>query len=220
MIDRAAAEQAIIALFTQYKTQVSATDHKVMQALSDGKLYELFVLAEVVSVLTERGCHITFHGTTLKFKAGPGKLKAHDPHFLVRTPSGRMLWLFVDIEFDTLGHHLNSATDLSRRHEVDIVLVDQNAGYPRYDNIWLAVECKAVANFGKDLTKEVLGVRRELSMLTASQPSMLTQSGTYPTVDLPANPPSEFWLVHIDPKGLNYTQSPAAFGIELRHIEP
>ncbi|WP_029349582.1 hypothetical protein [Bosea sp. 117] len=51
MIDRIAAEQAITALFTQYETQVSVSDHKVMQALSDGKLYELFVLAEVVSVL-------------------------------------------------------------------------------------------------------------------------------------------------------------------------
>ena len=220
MIDRTAAEQAIGALFAQYKSQVTAADQAVMQALSDGKLYELFVLAEVVRELDARGCRLTFQGATLKFKAGPDMLKTSDPHFLVQIPSGHTLWLFVDIEFNTLGHQLTAATDLSRRHEVDIMLVQKNAGYPNHDDIWLAVECKAVANFGKDLAKEVLGVRRELSMLTGSQPSKLTQYGGHPPIDVPANPPSEFWLAHIDPKGSNYAQSPAAFGIDLRHLDP
>ena len=60
MIDRTAAEQAIGALFAQYKSQVTAADQAVMQALSDGKLYELFVLAEVVRELDARGVFDAF----------------------------------------------------------------------------------------------------------------------------------------------------------------
>ena len=219
-MDRDEAEKAIKALFAQYKTQITATDDHVLKALADGKLYELFVLAEVVERLTARGCRLTFQGTTLKFKGGPGMLKTSDPHFTVHAPNGVLLWLFVDIEFDTFGQQKMSATDHSRRHEIDIVLVDQHAGFPTFQNIWLGVECKAVANFGKDIVKEALGVRRELSLLIHDHPSRLSQAGGTPSVDVPAAPASEFWLAFIDPKGLNYTESPAAFGISFHHLDP
>lgn len=219
-MDRDDAEKAIKALFQGYKGSINTQDEQDIQNLGDGKLYELYVLSEVVTMLAGRGCSLTFHGSSLKFKASPGKLKTRDPHFTVRTPNGDDLWLFVDIEFDTLGHGKTGASDNSRRHELDIILVAKNSGFPAFGDIWFAVECKAVANFEKSLIKEVLGVRRELSYVTDDQPSFLSHSGALPVVDVPANPPSEFWLAHIDPKGLRYRQSPAAFGVDLRHIEP
>ncbi|MDR3525573.1 MAG: hypothetical protein P4L66_15895 [Acetobacteraceae bacterium] len=219
-MDRNEAEKAIKALFSQYKTRITMTDDKVLKGLTDGKLYELFVVSEVVQELSARGCRLVFQGSKLKFKGGPGMLKTSDPHFTVRASDGTSLWLFVDIEFDTLGQQTMSATDYSRRHEIDIVLVDTDAGFPTFENIWLGVECKAVANFGKDLVKEALGVRRELSLLAAVQPSRLSLTEATPSVDVTANPASEFWLAFIDPKGNYYSQSPAAFGIGFRYLNP
>jgi len=218
-MDRDEAESQIIALFEQY-TKVTPADEALLTALSDGKLYEMYVLSELVTNLTRRGCRLTFHGSSLKFKAGPGKIKISDPHFTVQTPAGLHLWLYVDIEFETLGQVKIGSTDLSSRHELDIVIVSPCGDYPSYTDIWLGVECKSTANFGKHLIKEVLGVRREMTLLDQSQPSLLSQAGLSPIVGIPSNPPSEFWLAFIDPAGQNYTRSPAAFGIELRLVEP
>jgi hypothetical protein len=219
-MDRAAAETEIKALFAHYGHAASMADEATLKAASDGKLYEMFVLSEVVTNLAARGCSLVFQGTTLKFKASPGMIKTSDPHFTVRTPDGPDLWLFCDIEFDTLGQQKTAATDNSRRHELDIVLVTKDHGYPAHGEVWLGVECKAVANFGKDLVKAVLGVRRELSLMIDAQASLLSNAGLSPQVDVAAEPASEFWLAFIDAKGLNYQQSPAAFGVEFRHLEP
>jgi hypothetical protein len=131
-----------------------------------------------------------------------------------------MLWIFVNIEFETLGCKGAATFDNSFHHELDIVVVDVNDGYPTFEQIWLAVECKAVANFQKGLLKEVLGVRRELSYIWQQQLSRLSAAGALPTFALRAFPASEFWFAFIDPKGLNYKESPKAFEIEFRHIEP
>jgi hypothetical protein len=220
MINRAAAETAIKNIFAQYKSQITTASAGVMQALNDGKLYELFVLSEVVDDLSKRGCIVSFVGSSLKFKAGPGKIKNGDPHFEVYTPDRNKLWLFVDIEFETLGNSLIRVTDRSQRHEMDIVLVDDLADYPKFHQIWLAVECKAFKSFSKPLIRQALGARRELSYFRHAQKSKLTKSGARPPVLVSADPASEFWLAYIDPKGSYYAQSPAAFGIELRCLCP
>lgn len=220
-MDRVAAIAAIQALFASYRT-AQPGDTALLQALTDGKLYELYVLSDLVDVLAARGFSLAFPFTSLNFKASPGMIKATDPHFEVTAPYTTAVgWrIYVDIEFDTLGHHAIGASDNSRRHEIDIVVTSATAGFPAHHEIALGVECKAVANFGKGLIKEVLGVRRELSFYHAApQPSFLSQPGVS-TVNVRADPPSEYWLSFIDGKGGNYEDSPAAFGIELRHLEP
>lgn len=220
MIDRAAAEIAIKSLFAQYKHQLSTTDEETLKKVSDGKLYELYVLSVLTKELKKRGATLKFHGGNIKFKGAPGKIKASDPHFTVKLPNGKNLWLFVDIEFRTLGSAFTGATDNSNMHELDIVLVEVDDGYPTHEEIWLAVECKAVANFEKWILKEALGVRRELSLKQEVQKSRLSECGLSPEVEFTANPASEFWLAFIDPNGLSYSESPKAFGIEFRHIQP
>ena len=110
-----------------------------------------------------------------------------------------------------------SAVDLSGRHELDIVAVEPGVtGYPRFDEIALGVECKSHANFKKSIVKEVLGIRRELCLLSQPQQSILTQlSPKNPTRIVPADPASEYWLAFCDPQGLQYSSSPAAFGINF-----
>lgn len=224
-MNRAQAEQRIQQIFGNY-TNLQPADNALLQQLNDGKLYELFVLSHVVENLVQRGYQLNFrpnaqHPSVLQFKAAPGALKSSDSHFEVISPGGELYWLFVDIEFDTLGHAENSANDRSRRHEIDIMVCSVNVGHPRHDQIALGVECKAWANFTKGLVKEALGVRRELCFLQSERDSMLSADpGVLQKVTVPAEPPSEFWLAFIDQGGTNYSQSPAVYGIELKHLQP
>jgi hypothetical protein len=220
-MNRAAAIAEIRRIFSQYKA-LTAIDKRLLRALKNGKLYELFVLSKLVQDLRKRGFTLKFQGTTLKFKASPGRIKKGDPHFEVMAPGSQDpdFWIFVDIEFETLGHQLVGATDSSRRHELDIVVVTTDTGYPDHSKIALAVECKAVANFQKSIVKEALGVRREMCLLADQEDSILTDAGGSPPIVVRATPASEFWLAFIHVKGKNYEQSPGLFGISFRHLQP
>jgi hypothetical protein len=217
MMDRTQAIADIGAVFGAYKS-LMPSDTQLLQALKGGKLYELYVLSEVIDELAGRGFRISFIGSTLQFKAGPGQIKLSDPHYHVRTPQGRDLWAFVDIEFRTLGSSRVPVSDNSGLHELNIVVVRATPPYPDHTDILFAVECKS-GKFGKKIIKESLGVRRELSYFDLPQPSMLTHFGGSAT-EVRANPASEFWLAHLDPVGSHYDESPLAFGIELKHFEP
>lgn len=210
-------------LFANYRA-AQPQDTALLESLSEGKLYELFVVCHVVEELTNRGFTLRFSGKSLKFKGSPGMIKASDPHFEIDAPGlpgNPALWLFVDIEFDTYGYHLGHVADNSRRHEIDIVVVSSLPSYPGFNDIALGVECKAVANFGKGLLKEALGIRRELGVLSGHPAaSILSVFGGMPIEVVPMHPPSEYWLAFTDPKGSNYGQSPAHYGVVLKHLDP
>lgn len=219
-MDRNSAIADIQALFASYRAALP-TDLALLQALSNGKLYELFVLADLVEDLTKRWFTLSFVGSSIKFKGGPGMIKLSDPHFEVRDVSNILRCrIFVDIEFDTLGTNLTGATDDSKRHEIDILVTTAKSGYPSHHEIALGIECKCFANFTKGLVKEALGVRREMCLRNGVHKSMLTTFGGRPVKRVPALPPSEFILAYIDGVGSNYTGSPGAFGIEFKHLEP
>ena len=201
----------------------TSQDKTHLVSLSQGKLYELYVLADLVCDLRNRGFQLRHSGCNIHFKQAPGKLYTNDPHFVVQAPRGLQLLLFVDIEFQTLGH-IAAATpsDLSTLHEIDIVLVQDptDRSNPTYNQILLAVECKSNAVMKKSFVREALGLRRELSYLWHHASSDLSRLACTKPVRVPAFPASEFWLAFTDPQGARYRQSPAAFGIELRHIQP
>ena len=193
-----------------------------LQGLDKGKLYELYVLSELVCDLKKRGCRMVFQGSSIVFKASPGKIKTSDPHFVVTAPDRSTSRIFVDIEFETMGtrHPLFQGTvnlDLSSRHELDLVVVDTRSPYPSFEEVLLGVECKSQASFDKDVVKEVLGIRRELSLFVSPRPSRLSEAGAS-IITVPADPASELWLAYDDPKGDDYRLSPGAFGIAFRHI--
>jgi hypothetical protein len=221
-MDKQSAQNAIISIIGAYKA-VRSTDRRLIKALTDGKLYELYVLSRVVQELRRRGFQIRFVGKDLKFKASPGLIRSNDPHFDLYVPGpGTLAFkIYTDIEFETLGSTRQPTGDESCFHEIDIIVVDEAAtGRPSHQEVALGVECKATANFDKSIVREALGVRRELSYLQDPRPSRLSQSAIATVVMVPAEPASEYWVVFIDPKGLDYAASPAAFGIDFRHWEP
>ena len=209
-----------MAVVSKYK-QLRSSDTSYLEALDKGKLYEIYVLSQLVMDLSRRGFRLAFSHSSLIFKGAPGKINANDPHFLVRPPQGPTCRLFVDIEFETLGVQLpNQAhtSDLSSHHELDLAVVDTSQSYPVPAEVLLAVECKAVAILKKSLIREALGLRRELSLLRPPTSSSLTRRGGSPPIKVPADPPSEMWFAFADPAGNNYQCSPSQFGIEFRHL--
>lgn len=208
-----AAISHINSIFNQYQ----APGH----ASTPGKVYELYCLARTIEELRLRGFRFRFVGTSLGFKAGGGPVNQSFPYFELwlnnHSPKFR---LWTDIQFWSLGSKINNLTDKkSGLHELDLVVVpEQTNGYPIVDDIALGVECKSNANFGKWILKQVLGVRREMSLLNGPFEAVLSTPNNY--VEVRALPPSEFWLSFVDYEGLNYRHSAEQFGIEFKHWEP
>jgi len=220
MIDKLAAQTAISNIFGQYRA-LSSVDQNEIQSLKAGKLYELFVLSKLIEDLSQRGYHITFVGSKIKFKAGPGMVKQSDSHFDVHYQGQVHFQIFVNIEVKTIGSQNCKSQDLSCYHELDLaVLSAGTSGRPSHDLVALGVECKDVATMTKSIVREVLGLRRELSLLTEHQTSTLSSFMNTHQITVPADPPSEIWLVFSDHHGLNYQNSPEFFGIKLECWTP
>ena len=189
---------------------------------NQGKLYELYCLSETIDLLKRTySPSVKFVGKTIDFKASPGKIDRSKSYFVL-SKNGNDLELHTDIEFQTLGTTLRGCPiDSSAYHEIDLLLVKANAtDRPSPDEVVLGVECKSNTNFNKRILKEVLGVRRELSLYQRGQTTTLSRvfGGVAQTIS--ADPPSEYWLAFVDPKGLKYKWSPAVFGIRFHHWCP
>jgi hypothetical protein len=204
--------------------KVQPVERSWLRTLQSGKLYELYCLSQVVQALTrDYGYSLRLIGTMIKFKRSPGLINIGDAHFEIADQRGRVLFcLYTDVEFTTLGAGISSANDNSAYHELDLAVVNVHvAGRPSYNEIALGVECKSSPVFAKNFVREALGLRRELGLLRPPVQSTLSQaapSGHH--VDVPASPPSEYWLAFVAPKGLEYQASPRAFGIQFNHWQP
>lgn len=219
MIDKTKAEKEIRGVFAQYK-KLTVKDRADVRALVGGKLYEIYVLSRVLKEVRMRGFSIKFVGANLKFKAGPGKIKQTDPHFDIFDNTALAFQLFVNIETKTMGSLQSSSQDLSCYHELDLAILKPNlTGKPQHDDIALAVECKDVAVLSKDIVRGILGLRRELSLLTGPTPKLLNLA-SWSKKFVPSNTGSEVWLVFSNAKGRKYSASPELFGIELFEWHP
>ncbi len=198
------------------------TDVQAIDASTTGKVYELVCLAHVVSALRQRGFQIQFKSgqSKIKFKASPGPVNHSYPRFDVMPPGGGTpVEIWTDVEFLTLSVGISQTSDLSKCYELDIALVEpiNDGERPRHDQIVLGVECKARASGLKETIKQALGIRRELSFYGSGFYSTLSVLASNPET-VPANPPSEYWLLHTDRRILNYKDGPAHFGVKIEHL--
>lgn len=226
-MNRANAEAAIKSIFGTYGV-ASSTIPAGASSHARGKVYELYVLTQVIRHLRSLGYRIRFSRPrgAVQFKSSPGLLKASDPHFSVSLPGNNPIFdIYVDIEFQTLGSSLQARAvnpDLSEHHEIDIGVFRHglNNVRPAHTDVALAVECKAVVSLSKAVIRGMLGLRRELSLLSPPRTSVLAAIAGHSVPDVPAEPPSEVWLVTTDPNVSRYSNSPATFGIYCIHDDP
>ena len=215
----AEAKKQITHLFRQYNGRVGGS----INSMTRGRIYELYCLSKVVEELHRRNYKIHLVGSTVDFKASPGNIDRSRSYFIIHGSRGGFE-LHVDIEVTTLGSSLSRGenSDRSAYHEIDIVVVDKDSnGRPSHKQLALGVECKAHAIFRKSTLKEILGLRRELSLLTRNlQPSKLAVANGRTSPLVRADPTSEYWLAHIDPASKKYRLSPSVFDIAFHHWCP
>jgi len=187
--------------------------------ITGGKLYEAYVLSKIVAKLVddEGFSLVLVGGPKLKLKSAPGPINRSYPHIELRRYGDCVAELWTDVEFLTLSYSrlANSSLTKGSYHELDIVVVDAGStGRPPHSAVWLGVECKNTT-YQKGLLKEILGVRRELSLVTSDP--MKTRFSSWPRPYAPANPPSCLVVFATDAAVLEYSNPGEVFGIDFFH---
>lgn len=191
----------------------------VPSSLTSGKLYEAHVLSVVLEHLhmDEKFRIVLVNTNFIPLKSSPGPINSRYPHFDLFHGHYKVAELWTDVEFLTLSYAQRSSSSTptaGEYHELDIVIVDPEiSGRPQHDNVWLGVECKNTG-YNKGLLKEILGIRRELSLL---QDPRNTKFSKWPRSSVPANPPSCLLVYSTDPSVSAYSSPGAAFGIDFYH---
>ena len=217
-------EEANLRLSTILKQYVDAADPVAFDllpaSLTSGKLYEAYALGLIARELsTKEGLQlILVNGNYLPLKSSPGPINRLYPHIELVRGADVVAEVWTDIEFLAMSHSMRPylPPQKGEYHELDIAIVDPHVtGRPRHDSIWLGAECKNTG-YHKGLLKEVLGVRRELSLLADLIP---TRFSIWPRSEVPCNPPSCLLVYSTDEKVSEYSRPGEVFGIDFRHEE-
>lgn len=183
-----------------------------------GKLYEAHVLSRVVEHLAiDEGYSMTLvGGIKVQLKRAAGPINRSYPRIELHRSELFIAELWTDIEFLSMSYCEGASTVLTKGdyHELDIVIVPVGvSGRPTFVQVLLGIERKNTG-FEKGLLKEILGVRRELSLLASPQPTMFH---TWPRTTVPASPPSCLLVYSTDAKVTEYAAPGIFFGIDFVH---
>jgi hypothetical protein len=212
-------QQELRSIFGVYLgASATVTQGLVPESVSQGKLYEAYVLAQVVQHLAmDEGFSLTLvGGTKIKLKSSPGPINRNYPRIELRRSGLLVAELWTDVEFLTLSYALRGSGPVTKGdyHESDILIVEAGvSGRPAHDRIWLGVECKNTG-YEKGLLKEILGIRRELSLL---QPGQTTKFVNWPRSTVPAMPPVCLVVYSTDINVGEYGAPGGVYGIDFIH---
>ena len=218
-------EEARNRIDAAFRTFASASDASqysplLPPAAAAGKLYEAFVLTKVAELLvTREGMNLTLmNSNNIALKSAPGPINRRYPRIDVTKPGKAPAELWTDVEFLSLSYCLNGTSMAPGRgdyHELDILMVEAGLDNerPNPHQIRLGVECKN-SGYGKKLLKEILGIRRELSLLAADTS---TGFSSWPRSLVPADPPVCLMVFSSDPGVTLYSAPGRTFGIDFLH---
>ena len=182
-----------------------------------GKLYEAFVLTKVAEKLvTQEGMSLTLvNANDIALKSAPGPINRSYPRIDATRQGQTVAELWTDVEFLSLSycmHRMNTSPAPGDYHELDILMVEPGlSDRPHPSQIRLGVECKN-SGYGKKLLREILGIRRELSLLA---PPTDTRFFSWPRSTVPADPPSCLLVFSSDPAVTRYSGPGPTFGIDF-----
>lgn len=207
-------------ILSRYTAGTSTSGGSLISSpLVAGKVYEAWVLCEVLErLVVDEGYNATLrYGRRMTLRSSPGGVNPTFPRFELVHSRKPPLEVWTDVEFLTFSY--GAATRLRRpgrtdRHELDIVVIAPgSATYPTHDEIRIGVECKNTG-FTKGSLRGILGVRRELSLLTPERPTGFSR---WPRRTVPADPPSCLLVFGSHDSILNYRPPDDVFGIDFFH---
>lgn len=221
-LSSAEAKARIDAILDQYRDATSMSGPSVVpSALVSGKLYEAWVLCEVLDHLrTDEGYTIVLRqGRRVALKASPGPINRAYAYFELSASGRPSLELWTDVEFMSLSHSSRGSPPAGRGdyHELDLVVVPAGmTGRPKHGQVLIGIECKDTG-YQKELLRAILGVRRELSLFV---PTKATGFERWPRSTVPANPPSCLLVYCTDPAVSQFRDAARFFGIDFLHLPP
>lgn len=199
---------------------LSAEVDLVPRSLTDGKIYEAYVLAVVAGRLaSQEGMTLQLvNGHHIQLKSSHGPINRHYPRIEAYRGGTLAGEVWTDVEYLTLSYSRShrSTPRKGDYHELDILMTTPNvSGRPRHDQVLMGIECKNV-KYDKGLLKDILGVRRELSLLHDPLATVFT---TWPHDVVPADPPSCLLVFSTSSEVLDYSDPGDVFGIDFFHEE-
>ena len=194
----------IVAAFRAFTTAEHPSQYAALLSSSAGagKLYEAFILAKVAEKLvTQEGMSLTLvNSNNIALKSAPGRINRSYPRIDATRQGQTVAELWTDVEFLSLSYWADRTSRPPARgdyHELDILMVQPGlSDRPRHDQIQLGVECKS-SGYGKKLLKEILGIRRELSLL--AHPPKLRRSPRGPVQPCPQTRHHAYWCSPLTP---------------------
>lgn len=217
----------------------------------ESKVYEIYCVYKLLKWVNNR-YNVKIHfcgGRKMRIRQRGGEInKKKYAYFEIRTHDDVVkLEVHMNIYFYTLSSHLISTgkiseellhskrlkkvkgthpnyLDYSSYHEIDIILIEnsQDTKMPKYDDIIIGIECKNRQKMEKSVAREVLGTRRELSLLSDFEvpskiDSILKRNKSSNPETVCAYPGSLFWLAHIADNLQNYISGPEVYGIRMKN---
>ena len=191
----------------------------IPKKLTSGKLYEAYVLAIISDHLKNKeGFDLKLvNGKNIYLRSSHGPIDRKFPFIELYKNNKLMAEIWTDIEFLGLSYSLRNPTKIEKGdyHELDILVLSPNLnGRPSNKDIWLGVECKNT-EYDKSLLKEILGVRREMSLLSHNNKTMFAH---WPMNIIPADPPSCLVVFSTNRKVNDYSSPGSIFGIGFYHL--
>ncbi len=206
------------ALRKGFKGSKKSINELVPEEFTAGKIYEAYVLALICQNFSmKEGFSLRLIGSkNIVLKSSPGPINHAYPRIAVMKGRNHIADIWTDVEFMSLSAASSGAAKLNKGqyHELDILVTVPNCqSRPRPNEVLFGVECKNTG-YQKNLLREILGVRRELSLLRGSQPTIFSK---WPRSEVPADPPSCLAVYSTDQSILSYQDPGSFFGIDFHH---
>jgi len=212
-------KQITVILKAHMRVSPARTQNLLPTKSLQGKLYEAHVLATICeNLVIHEGFKISLvGGGILTLRQKGGQINRNYPYFQVWKNETLYGEIFTDIYFATLSYQMRGAPASKTKgdyHELDIALLQPNqTGYPKHTKVMLAVECKNTS-IKKSIIRELLGFRRELSLLQILKP---TNFSVWPTNLTPSEPNSVHMAYCSDNRISRYACNCLKFGTILKH---
>lgn len=213
------AKAKIDAILNGYAQATTGSPVGILGTLTPGKVYEAWVLVEVLKHLnTNEGLAVQMTvGTMVVLNSTPQPINPVYTHFQL-SGGQQPMELWTDVEFTTQSFAQKQQPgppQYADKHELDLVVVPSGTtGHPLPDQVLLGVEAKHTP-YRKSMLRELLGVRRELSLLAGPTG---TAFNTWPAASLPADPASCLLAYCSHPNINNYRGPDGVFGFRLIHL--